>query len=315
MTHTGINYTLTGDRDRGTVKKYHYKPSPLFLNKTPYGVDIAGLKKVDRDANIITGYGEHTTKFTIGFEVEKNALHRGAVREYELFCGFEHDVSCGYDASVKGYEAVTHILPLLPAGLWRTKVYDMIHKAEKIIDDRFSPSNARCGGHITIGVEGMTGDEIRRAVRGNAGIILALFRKRLDNFYCGSNRRLQGNYEDGINSALSGERSYAYRRTEAHSKYQLALAKRNTLEFRVPSRFESVKQMMRRYELFYEVINFSINNPNGTHDSLLKRVKPIILSMYDGNTEKADNVIALSKHFRKFILEGKIHTDIAMFLQ
>jgi len=308
MAHTGIKYELTGYRDRGYVHSYHGKPSPLFLNKTPYSVDIAGLKKVDRDANIITGYGEHTTKFTIGFEVEKNTLHRGAVREYELFCGFERDGSCGY-------EAVTHILPLLPAGSWRTKVYDMIHKANKIIDDRYSPSDRRCGGHITIGVEGMTGNEIRQAVRGNAGIILALFRKRLNTKYCGSNRRLQGNYDDGINSWTGGVRTYDYRHNEAHCKYQTGLAKRDVFEFRLPSRFESVKQMMRRYELFYEVVNFSINNPNGTHDSLLKRIKPIILSMYDGNTEKADNVIALSKHFRKFILEGKIHRDIAEFLQ
>jgi len=308
MTHTGINYTLTGDNDRGYIHSYHAKPRPLLLNKTPYSVDIAGLKKVDRDANIITGYGEHTTKFTIGFEVEKNTLHRGAVREYELFCGFERDGSCGY-------EAVSHILPLLPAGSWRTKVYDMMHKATKIIDDRYSPSDRRCGGHITIGVEGLSGHDIRRAVRGNAGIILALFRKRLNTKYCGSNRRLQGNYDDGINSWTGGVRTYDYRHNEAHCKYQTGLAKDSVFEFRLPSRFESVKQMMRRYELFYEVVNFSINNPNGTHDSLLKRVKPIILSMYEGNTEKADNVIALSKHFRKFILDGKIHRDIAEFLQ
>ena len=315
MTHTGINYKLTGDTERGIVARYHYKPSPLFLNKTPYSVDVAGLRKVDRDANIITGYGEHTTKFTIGFEVEKNALHRGAVREYELFCGFERDCSCGYDASVKGYEAVTHILPLLPASLWRTKVYDMIHKAEKIIDDRFSPSNARCGGHINIGVAGMTGDEIRQAMRGNSGIILALFRKRLNSFYCGSNRRLQGRGEDGVDSASAGESSYTYGRTQIHFKYQVALAKSDVLEFRLPSRFESVKQMMRRYELFYEVVNFSINNPNGTHESLLKKVAPIILSMYNGDSEKASDVLEYARKFRKFILDGKIHRDIAEFLQ
>lgn len=74
---------------------------------------------------------------------------------------------------------MTHILPLLPSGGWRTKVYDMMHKAERIIDDRYSPSDRRCGGHITIAVDGLSGDRLREAVRKNSGIIYALFRNRL----------------------------------------------------------------------------------------------------------------------------------------
>jgi hypothetical protein len=72
--------------------------------------------------------------------------------------------------------------------------------------------------------------------------------------------------------------------------------------------------MMRRYELFYEIVNFSINKPNGSHDTLLKILKPIILSMYNGDVDKTEEVIALSKHFRKFIMSGEIHQDIATYL-
>ena len=39
-----------------------------------------------------------------------------------------------------------------------------------------------------------------------------------------------------------------------HHKYQMALIKEFGVEFRVVSRFTSVKQMMRRYELFYELL-------------------------------------------------------------
>jgi len=305
MNTTGIIYSTTGNTSRGQVAHYHGKPSPLKLNKTAFKVDVAGLKAVEQRTAIQFDGTAFESKFTIGMEVEKNQLSRGAVREYEIFCGFERDGSCGY-------EAVTHILPLLPAGKWRTKVFDMMHKAEKIIDDRFSPSDKRCGGHITIGVEGMTGDEIRRAMRGNAGIILSLFRKRLNSKYCGSNRRLQGQGESGINS-WGG--CYEYRSNEIHCKYQTALVKRDCYEFRVPSRFESVKQMMRRYELFYEVVNFSVNKPNGSYESLLKILKPIVLSMYNGDVDKCEEVIKLSRHFRKFILTGEIHQEIAEFLQ
>ena len=259
------------------------------MNKTKHNVDVAGLKKAERGNAIKFEGGDYEAKFTIGFEVEKNQLHRGAVREYELFCGFERDGSCGY-------EAVTHVLPLLPSGQWRTKVYDMMHKAEKIIDDRYSPSDRRCGGHITIAVDGLTGEQLREAVRGYSGIIYALFRNRLKNSYCGANNRMQSSHE---------AQNY-------HHKYQVALVKGNCLEFRVPSRFESVKQMMRRYELFYEVVNAAVSG--ASHDTLLKRIKPVIVSMYNGDVARAEEVMTLAKYFRKFILTGEIHQDILPFV-
>ena len=286
----GINYRVTGDDNRGQVHSYHYKPAPLFLNKTKHRVDVAGLKAVTtREAFKVEG-NEIVSKFTIGMEVEKNTLHRGAVREYELFCGFERDGSCGY-------EAVTHVLPLLPAGQGRTKVYDMMHKAEKIIDDRYSPSDRRCGGHITIAVDGMTGDELREAIRLNCGVILALFRKRLSNGYCNHNATMKG--------AMEGNHINGH-----HHKYQLALVKGSTLEFRLPSRFENVKQMMRRYELMYEVVNFSVNKPNGKHADLLKQIRPLIVSMYGGDEAKADNILRLAKEMREFIKTGIMTEEI-----
>lgn len=284
---TGIIYTTTGQRERGEVSSYHRKPQPLFLNKTKHAIDVSGLKKAVQRSAIKFEGGDYEAKFTIGFEVEKNQLSRNAVKEYELFCGFERDGSCGY-------EAVTHVLPLLPSGKWRTKVFDLMHKAEKIIDDRFSPSDRRCGGHITIACDGLTGDELRTAIRKNCGIVFALFRNRLKNSYCGENRRL----ENGLSLG----------------RYQVTLSKGDCLEFRLPSRFESVKQMMRRYELFYELVNYSINKPNGSHDGFLKVITPIILSMYNGDNDKTNEVLKLSKHFRDYILKGTIHQDIHQYL-
>lgn len=301
---TGIIYRNTGERSRGQIAHYHGKPHPLNHGKTPHRVDIAGLKKAEQRNVLHFDGNEYSSRFTIGFEIEKNSLHRAAVKEYPLLCGFERDSSCGY-------EAVTHILPLLPAGQWRNKVFDLFVQAEKIIDDRYSPSDKSCGGHITVAVQGLTGEELREQVRKNCGIILALFRKRLKNTYCGANRRLQSNSDHSFNS-YDGSPYYSARTN--HSKYQTALVKGNCLEFRLPSRVESVKQMIRRYELFYEVVNFSINSPSGSHDSLLKRLEPIILSMYNGDRDKVNEVLRLSKHFRKFILTGEIHQDIVPYL-
>lgn len=127
-TNAGIQYTTTGDSIRGRVVGYHQKASPLFLNRGGKKSDVSTLKPREL-SNFIMGDNIHA-RFTIGFEVEKNELHRASIKEYELFCGLETDNSCGY-------EAVTHILPLLPPSKWRNKVFDMMHKAEKIIDSNY----------------------------------------------------------------------------------------------------------------------------------------------------------------------------------
>jgi len=285
MKNLGIEYKVTGQTERGQVSSYHRKPDPLFLNKTSHKVDVSGLKKVDQRAIKFDGH-EYESKFTIGFEVEKNQLSRAAVKEYELFCGFEHDGSCGY-------EAVTHVLPLLPAGSWRTKVFDMIHKAERIIDDRFSPSDNRCGGHITLCADGLTGSELLTEVRKYSGIVFALFRNRLSNRYCGENKRLEPCYYGG--------------------RYQVCLVKGDLIEFRLPSRFESVKQVMRRYELCYELLDFAVN-VKGTHSAFLKKITPLVVSMYNGDTDKAKQILSLAVDFQEFINTGQRRNSVTQYL-
>jgi len=287
----GIKYENDDNIMRGRTVSYHRKPAPRNLQKGAKSSDIAGLKAPQKRNLIDLGNGDYSSRFTIGFEVEKTRLHRGAVKQYPLFCGFETDSSCGF-------EAVTNILPLLPKSQWRTKVYSMMVEAKKVIEDSYSPSNTNCGGHITVAVEGMTGQELLDAMRKNCGPVLALFRKRLQNYYCKRNFMLEN-----VNTE--------YVTWESHTrKYAVALVKGNCLEFRVPSRFQSVKQMMRRYELFYELVDFSINKPNGSHSALLKKLKPIINAMYEGDAEKVEMIMELSKAFRTMIIKRKINSKV-----
>tara|TARA_R110000803_G_scaffold56959_3_gene114656 strand:+ start:4942 stop:5892 length:951 start_codon:yes stop_codon:yes gene_type:complete len=287
----GIVYNNDNEERRGRVSHYHGTARLGFNDhsKGAKNTDIAQLKTIDVQNFKIDGFGDYQSKFTIGMEVEKTRFYRGAVKQYPLFAGFETDSSCGY-------EAVTHILPLLPAGQWRNKVYSMMHDAKRIIDDGYSPSSTRCGGHITLAVDGMTGEEIANAIRKNVGIVYALFRKRLGNHYCNSNPLIA--VGDG---APTG-------------RYQSVLVKGDVIEFRVVSRFQSVKQMMRRYELFYELLNFSINNPNGNHNTFLKRITPIIKSMYAGDMDKVNFVLELSKYFRKYLTTGKVNRGVVDIL-
>ena len=259
-----IKYETENRRDRATMQSYHRSPSPRDHSKGAKDGDIANLKSASK-RNLITLDGNTETRFTIGMEVEKARFQRGAVKEYSLFAGFERDSSCGY-------EAVTNILPLLPSGKWRNKVFNMMFEARNIIEDSKSPSDLKCGGHITIGVQGMTGAEVMKAVRKNMGIVYALFYKRLGNAYCRSNLTLLDKNEVSGSDMMNG-----------FGRYSAVLDKGATIEFRLVSRFQSVKQMMRRYELMYELLDFSINNPNGSHNSFLNKVMPIVKSMYNGD--------------------------------
>ena len=309
--NNGKQYKLSGNIDRAIIKRYHGTAAlGLHYGKTTYKADIKGLR-ANKDFCKIGA--EVTSKFTIGFEVEKNnftrsAFSRGAmVGEQVLFRGYETDCTCGV-------EAVSHILPLLPSSSWRTKIFGMMHDANKIIDDNFSPSDFSCGGHITIGVEGMTDTEIYKAVKPFLGLIYALYRKRLTNTNCRNN--INGvwgfrhqNTECGVADNLPVHNGH-------DSKYcPVKLRGNGCIEFRLVSRFQSVKQMTDRYKIFYELLNFAINKPNARFSSFLKKVEPILNSMYN-DSDKVAEVMKLAQSFRKYLVSNglTIPQDVAPFV-
>lgn len=300
----GIIYTKTGSRLRGKIVPYHNKLASMLLNDTNYEVDIEMISPKKRK-EVLEFFGTGTnefakSRFTIGFEIEKNSFSRGDLKEYELFCGFETDSSCGY-------EAVTHILPLLPPSKWRMKIFDMMVKAKNIID---SPCDTRCGGHINIGVKGLHGDEILQETRKYMGIMYALFRHRLKKNYCMYNPRLL-TLEEYNRGARDNQDDFAY---SYHSKYRVALSKNNVMELRLPSRVENVKQLMRRYELTYQLVDTAFNSPKTTFKSFLKKINPILMRMYENDSQKVEEICRLAEHFQVYINTGKAHVDIVCYL-
>ena len=278
LNQQGVQFETYNESSRGRISSYGSKPLPYKLNKAE-AVDINGLPSSAR-VNVADG----ESKFTIGMEFEKNRFHRNAVQEYPLFCGFEHDGSCGA-------EAVTHILPLVDKSMWRTKVFNMFHQAKKIINDEFSPSDSQCGGHITLGVKDMSGRELSDRLKKFSGLVLAIYRHRVCNYYCRGNFQMDTSNEYG-------------------SKYTIAnyktLGDDGVVEFRVPSRFTSVKQTIRRYEFFYQMVDFAVNKQHSSLHHFCNAVRPILMSMYDNNTEKVEKTIALAKEFQKVINGGKM---------
>lgn len=285
LNNTGHKFECIGDTDiRGEIVGYGSKAEAIKINKA-LPLDFNGIRMQDRK-NVLFDGVEATSKFTIGFEVEKNTFHRGCVKEYPLFCGFERDGSCGF-------EAVTHVLPLLGKSYWRTKVFNMFHEAQRVIEDSYSPSDVSCGGHITVGVEGMDGADLMERMRKFVPILYAIFRKRLANTFCYGNPQMVDTRGGvGININVG--------------KYSVALNKHFGVEIRLPSRVTSVKQMIRRYELMYHIVDFAVNHPNATYNRFIRTIEPILLSMYNQDADKVTQLVELSKHFRKFIFTGKV---------
>ena len=300
-----INYLLTDDSRRGMMCGYHDSPVPREMHKGAKGGDIKGLKS-RQTRNLIELEGDYSSKFTIGYEIEKIKLHRACVKEYNLFKGFERDSSCGY-------EAVTNILPLLPPSQWRNKIFNMFHEAKKVINDEYSPSDRSCGGHISIAVEGMSGAELIKRVRRFSGVVMAMYQRRLKNNFCNYNMRMLETAPTNNPWRPSMQIEDINYDGNFHPKYQMCLDKGNIIEFRVPSRFTSVKQCMRRYEFFYLLIDTAVNHPKLSLKAFLKKVRPTLMSMYEYDEDKVDYLCSQSFHYRDFINKGSIHESIYEF--
>ena len=312
MIARGVEYTNSGDSNRAYVGSYHHcsRTGVRDLNICA-PVDVAGLPRVEQRNITLESAPFISSRFTIGFEIEKNRFHRNAVMEYPLLAGFEEDSSCGTTSGRRGFEAVTNILPLVGPSTWRNKVFNMFTQAEKIIDDRYSPSNTRCGGHMTIRVEGMTSDELMKRMRKFSGLFYAMFRYRLKNSYCSRNVIMRSSEEgreisnprDAVGGFSHGE------------KYSVVNQKRNGLiEYRLPSRITSVKQLMRRYEIMYQMVNFAVNKPNSSFNSFLKACRPTLRMMYkDNEGVSVDFIEDLAVEMQKVIRTNKVHLKVAHF--
>ena len=334
---TGIKYQLLNERRRGRIFPYQSSnaPSPRFLNNSLHREDLNGMTTKEIAKHIIKDRERgYVSRITVGFEVEKLGFARECIDNAELFTRvdsvvketiffnkLERDSSCET-------EGVSNILPLIPRGRWRNKVFSLMKDAESLIDDRYSPSDRTCGGHTTIGVVGMSGTELNKRVRLFSGFVMSLYRKRLSNNYCNHNLRMNVDtpfqfqpprqYQRWINREEQMRRVESY-----HQKYQFCLIKpsrrgqRDLIEFRVVPRFKSVKEMIRRYEFFYELINHVIDDNNIENRSfakLWKKLKPIVSRMFPNDEQRVREVYIDAKHFQKFIDTGEISSRVRKWL-
>lgn len=277
----GLNHKFDGNESRNSVSWYHHKPSVNNL-KRGSNRDIKGIKKAD--AKFLCSK-RVMAKYSVGLEVEKNSFHADVLNHNHAFIqGLERDGSCGV-------EAVTNMLPLLPNCAWKTKVFAGFYELEKLFDDRFSPSNNDCGGHMTIGSHEVEPRDLWHGLKRYAGIVYALYRFRLNGEHTHLNKRMD---------------------LRRNTKYSPFYKKSYGVEIRLISRFKSVQDACERYNLIAELVRgveYGL-----TFEQVLGNCNKVFNRMYENDAEKIAEIKELSHLFQKWIAFGQGHEKIARFI-
>ncbi len=302
-------------RDR--VAHYHQGCIGTKLNFTRYKIDLKGMNKRQIQNNITrtleSAENVYTSKFAIGFEIEKNTLSREVLsgrRELlglfpTLFSAIENDGSVAHNGS-DGYEAITNILPLIPSSKWRNKIFNLMHESRYFIEEEFSSSNAfyndayKCGGHVSISSNDY-GDSkhFLNAMRPYLGIVYAMNRKRLANRFCLGN----------VNCPIDPANAI----TRRDNKYNaIQLKSRGVVEFRLWSRVTSVNQLKNRYALMHEIAQAS--KTLISKNAFNSRIRPIIMRMYNNDTAKVDMLFKLAKSFDKMLTKNVVDENVIPFI-
>ena len=61
------------------------------------------------------------------------------------------------------------------------------------------------------------------------------------------------------------------------------------------------------------LVDFAVND-RGTYAKFIKKAKPILLSMYNDNEVKVNELIELSKAFRRMLKSNKINEKVMEFI-
>lgn len=257
------------------ILNYHSSSTPILRNLT---------------------FGQKEPQFFIGFELEKNGFVNNdgedcrsvgeEVHPSNLFWKFETDSSCGV-------EAVTHVLEL--GGVKseaRKEVFKLINQESILINQ--SPTDYRCGGHITIScnIKGYkSGLNLADAMKHNLAIIYAMFRKRLKHSYCKNNTlNLLG--KSVRNSPVN--------------------VKRDCIEIRLCNAVRTTDTLKNRYDLMFKLMKYSITEPI-SWKQLKDEIKPNLMKMYNRNPSKVNEILHYADSFRKYLIVRDMDETIRPF--
>lgn len=174
-------------------------------------------------------YTDSSTKYTIGFEVEKEDTY--VVESYDLDDVDETGWCREEDSSLDdGFELVSPTYDLMSSML------DDAINDSRLLQAHINAGHSRsCGGHINLGQRGLTGSEFFDTIQGFVPLFLTIWRHRLGNQYSQIKRKPHDYKNAGKYSAIHVKGSY--------------------IEIRLPSAVRHVNNLLWRRDLMRIVCN------------------------------------------------------------
>lgn len=241
------------DSDPTCIQSYHEHglQDTIVIHKDP----DPGLRK------------RHLLDYTIGFEVEKN--HNGydkgdEVPDGPLFAYWETDGSCGI-------EGITHAYSLGSSRVFSQHV--MASRPALALG-----TDERCGGHLSIKGLNMTKPKVRQYI----GLYYTLHRKRLLQYYCCADKRMNS--------------------TDSYTKYETVHRRGpDFLEFRLPGRVRNATQLHNRFE-FFRILVDAVHREL-TFDQYLRGNAKLLKEIYP-DKERRRKIYQMAHHFQDWVLTG-----------
>lgn len=209
---------------------YHVNDIGSYVFQHSDGCYYTEEERTERCHSYHSGYRPmlttENTKFTIGFEVEKEdeeVLDNWDLNDVDdTKWSREEDGSLDSDS---GFELVSPTYDLMTDDLDNAVATDILSAH---INAKFSDN---CGGHINFGIKGLDGQETYNKVKGFVPVLLSLYQSRLRSRWCPAKK----SYND--------------------SKYSAVVIKGSYIEFRAPSAVISVTNLLWRRDLLRIMAN------------------------------------------------------------
>ena len=260
---------------------YYYEPEEEYDDEE---------EEDDDEEEYIRGYHSRRTQekitftkapqFFIGIEVEKedrDVLTSISISNFESKCeGYKKERDGSLDTNT-GFEMITPPYELAPREI-------MKHiKSNDVLVKHFNAGvSLRCGGHVNLSEEGLTGEELFSKLKGYNPLLYALYYKRISKTYCKGKSNSELKYEN--------------------EKYQAVKIHSNRIEYRLVSAVRDLDTLEWRLRLFELIAKNPTACPKVAFYFINTKLKRHLKKMYKGDrfdtlikrvismTEKFENI-------------------------
>lgn len=214
------------------------------------------------------------TKYKIGYEIEKedeDVLESIHIEEFENQTGYvwrkEKDGSLD---SSSGYELISPTFELNIG-----KIFEHIEGNELLVKHINAGISSRCGGHIHLSHNNLTGHELFDKIKGYTPLLYALYYGRVDKNYC------KGKNNDDLKNE--------------NEKYQAIKIHGNRIEFRIISAVPNVKTLKWRTKLLMMILRNPTDDVIRAYYNVDTKFTNLLKQTYSD-----DRLLELKERFIKF---------------